>query len=358
MKPTRRTSGHRSAAVAAFLVCGSAVLLAVMKGPDGGGYTATDETVYSFVDISGASGGSAILSGTDDGTAVLTLPFAVRFYGQSYGLACASSNGALYFVSSVGECTGFDGDFANPDLTAAPVPNDRAAILPFWSDLTFQVPGGGAVFYQTLDAAPNRRFVVEWKDAYPPGSPNPVTFEIVLSEGTDRILFQYQSVDLGAGNPAHQGALATVGIRNAGGVARNQQLQWSYQVPVIRSRSAVLFSPADSTPPAVTAVATPAALWPPNGKKVNVTVRGRVADPGGVSAARFEVNDEYGAVQPFGPISLGADGTYSVAIPLVSDRLDGDLDGRTYTIVIVATDSVGNEGTARVSVIVPHDQRK
>ena len=49
--------------------------LGATKGPDAGGYSATDSTVYSLVDISGPSGGASVLSGTDDGVVALTIPF-------------------------------------------------------------------------------------------------------------------------------------------------------------------------------------------------------------------------------------------------------------------------------------------
>src|SRR5579872_6807198 len=81
------------------------------RGPDSGSYTATDSTVYSFVDISGAAGGASVLAGTDDGTAVLNLPFPFQFYGQTYTMACVGSNGALYFITSAAACGGFN-DFA------------------------------------------------------------------------------------------------------------------------------------------------------------------------------------------------------------------------------------------------------
>ena len=70
------------------------------RGPDGGGYTGTDVAVYSFIDVA-ASGGAAVLGGTDDGTAALMLPFAFTFYGQSYSMVCVSSNGAVYFIGQL-----------------------------------------------------------------------------------------------------------------------------------------------------------------------------------------------------------------------------------------------------------------
>lgn len=358
MESTLSVVGRRTIALVVLIACGSMLTWAAVKGPDAGGYTVTDESLYSFVDVSGASGGASLLAGTDDGTAALTLPFPVRFYGQTYPMACVSTNGALYLVASVNACSGFDADFANNDVTAVPVPNDVPALLPFWSDLTFQVPGAGAVFYQTLGAAPSRRFVVQWHQAYPQGSPNPVTFQVVLGEGLPGILFQYQQVELGGGNAADRGGLATIGIRNAGAVTTGQRLQWSDRVPVIQNRTALLFTMPDAAPPVVTASATPSLLWPPNGKAVAVVVRGTISDTSRIADARFVVTDEYGQVQPAGPIVVAADGSYVVSMELVASRHGSDRDGRTYSVVVIATDSAGNEGSATVSVIVPHDQRK
>jgi hypothetical protein len=358
MATTHRALERRLIALPAALACGSVLLWAATKGPDAGGYTGTDEAVYSFVDISGSSGGSSLLAGTDDGTAVLTLPFPVAFYAQSYTLACVSTNGAMYLVRSVGDCSGYEGDFANTDLTAAPVPKDGPALLPFWSDLTFQVPGAGSVLYQTMGSAPARRFIVQWHDAYPQGSANPVTFQVVLTERSPAILFQYKAVDLGAANPARSGAQATVGIRNTAAETTNHQIQWSHRAPVVHDRTALLFAPLDAAPPSVTAVVTPGVLWPPNGKVLQVVLSGTASDDKGLSGARFAVTDEYGLVQPSGAITVSADGTFRTTLSLVAGRHDDDKDGRKYTIVVVATDTAGKESTASAIVIVPHDQRK
>jgi hypothetical protein len=185
-----------------------------------------------------------------------------------------------------------------------------------------------------------------------------VTFQIVLTEGSNAVLFQYRSVDLGAGNPATSGAQATVGIRNAAGMAHNQQIQWSYRVPVIHDKTALLFQVLDSTAPEVTAAVTPAVLWPPNGQTMDVILSGTITDNRGLAGARYVVTDEYGLPQPAGVITLAADGSYSVTLPLVADRHSDDKDGRKYTIVVLATDLVGNEGTATTAVTVLHDQRK
>jgi hypothetical protein len=343
----------------AAIACSTAVVWATTKGPDAGGYSATDEVVYSFADISGASGGVSVLAGTDDATAVLTLPFEFRFYGGNYPLACVSSNGAMYFVTDPSHCAGFEADFANVDITAAPVPNDRPAALPFWTDLTFQVAGGGAVFYQTLGSAPARRFIVQWNNAYPQGSSTPVTFQAILAEQGNRLLFQYKNVTLGAGDPARNGGRSTVGIRNGASPGNNQHLSWSFNAPVLNNDTAIAFSAAalDTAGPAIVATA-PATIWPPNGKTVPVRVQGTITDASGVDlgSARFAVTDEYGIAQPSGAITVAADGAFSVDVPLVASRLGNDADGRRYTITLTAADLLGNQGSATVIVVVPHDQ--
>jgi hypothetical protein len=229
--------------VALLLASMSAVVMATTKGPDSGGYAGTDATVYSFIDIAGGSGGASILAGSDDGTATLTLPFAFQFYGQGYTLVCVSANGAVYFVPSDAACVGLN-DFANTDLSVVGPPTDPPAVLPLWSDLTFQVAGAGAVYYQTLGSSPNRRFVVQWNNAYPQGSQNPVTFQVILSEGSNAILFQYKTVALGAGNRASNGGEATIGIRNRQAVTTQQQVAWSFGVPVLADNTALLFEKA------------------------------------------------------------------------------------------------------------------
>lgn len=236
---------RRRALRLAALVLGTAVVSAATKGPDAGGYTASDGVVYSMVDISGSGGGISVLAGVDDGAVPLVVPFPFRFYGRTYTIVCASASGALYFVESADACGGLE-DFGNADLTSAPTVRDLPAVLPLWSDLTFDAPGAGAVFYQTVGAPGDRRFVVQWKDAYPQGSPNPVTFQVLLSETTGAVLFQYQTVALGAGNPASQGRQATVGIRNTQGVATQQQIAWSFQAPVLDDATALAFSQAVS----------------------------------------------------------------------------------------------------------------
>jgi hypothetical protein len=358
-----------------LVACATAAGWAATRGPDIAGYVATDAAVFSFVDIAGGSGGASVLAGTDDGTAPLAIPFVFQFYGHAYSFVCVSTNGAMYFVPNSGACSAVANDFANVDITAAGVPGDLPALLPLWTDLTFHVAGAGALFYQTLGVAGHRQFVVQWNNAYPQGSPNPVTFQVILTEGTNEIAFQYKKVGLGGGNPATNGAQATVGIRNTSGFQNQQQIPWSFSVPVLADSTAIVFS-GESTPPLITATATPSTLWPPNGKVVRVTVSGSMTDTGGVDAASgtYNVADSFGEADTKGTFTIQPDGRYSFTIGLTAsnhqpnktDKADkrnqnerggGKPATRTYTITVAAKDIRGIAATKAVTVTVPVNGR-
>src|SRR5215475_941908 len=93
-------TGIRRTGRAILLTLLAATIIAATKGPDAGGYTASDSVVYSLADLSLGSGGASVLAGVDDGLAALTIPFTFQFYGRAYTVVCASSNGALYFVNA------------------------------------------------------------------------------------------------------------------------------------------------------------------------------------------------------------------------------------------------------------------
>jgi hypothetical protein len=122
--------------------------------------------------------------------------------------------------------------------------------------LSFQVPGADALYYQSQGTPGSRKFILQWNNAFPAASPNPVTFEVVLYEGSNQILFQYQTVNLGAGNPANNGRLATIGIRNSNGIATGQQIQWSYDAAVLNNSTALLFPPPGGSQTSVNLITT------------------------------------------------------------------------------------------------------
>jgi hypothetical protein len=125
---------------------------------------------------------------------------------------------------------------------------------------------------------------------------------------------------------------------------------------------AVTITDINGTPqmtPNVTCAAEPTTLWPPNGKPVVVTVSGTVTpgtQPIPSSGSTYAVVDEYSKIQSSGSITVGAGGGYSFGVTLLARRNGNDMDGRMYSIVVDARDSIGNVGTCSLVVTVPHDQ--
>ena len=221
----------------------SLILLAILAsvsawssdiGPDTYGYKATDDTPYSFVDISGT--GAAALGGADDDRISINIGFPFAFYGKVYSEVCISSNGLLSF----GGCNLMD--FANQDLTGTATAGDLPTVAPLWFDLTFAVSGAGSVRYQTLGQPGSRRFIVQWQNAFVLNGSKGLSFQTILQEADSGILFQYLDIDAGAGSKASFGGIATVGLRDTGGQATGRVLQWSYKSPVLKNGQAILFS--------------------------------------------------------------------------------------------------------------------
>ncbi|MEK7404195.1 MAG: hypothetical protein AAB225_03730 [Acidobacteriota bacterium] len=236
---TVQSARLRGVGVPVWILLAAATGWAASVGPDAFGYVANDATVYSFVDI--ASTGVGVLAGADDDKAIVNIGFAFQFYGQSYTSLCLSTNGLISF----GGC---NIAFANQDLTASSPPGNFPTVAPLWSDLSFAARGSGAIHYQTLGAAPNRQFVVQWTNAFPINAPEGVTFQAIFFESSSRILFQYKDVNAGAGSPVSLGGRATVAIRDASGQANGRRIQWSYNVPVLKDGMALEFLPLGIAP--------------------------------------------------------------------------------------------------------------
>jgi len=120
-----------------------------------------------------------------------------------------------------------------------------------------------------------------------------------------------------------------------------------------------LAKPSCTAAPVVMLSITQTQLWPPNGKMVPVTASGTITESQvacTLKSAAYDVTDEYGAVQPSGPVIVGAGGAYSFTVLLEAARLGSDLDGRSYRLTVSASNNTGATGSAASTVIVPHDQ--
>jgi hypothetical protein len=212
--------------------------------PDPFGYQCEDWVPRTWITATQNTG----LSG-DDQVVPVPIGFTFSFYGQNFTTANVSSNGNLQFTTS---STAFS------NVCPLPASALGLAIHLFWDDL--YLPAGGAVYYDTVGSAPNRIFVVEFRDVPHIGtSPSGGTFEVQLEESTGDIWLLYQDVDFGSSS-WNNGASASVGIQNAtGGYA----LQYSCNEAVLAAGRVVhIFRPSGTATPTPTPTNTPVGPTP------------------------------------------------------------------------------------------------
>ncbi len=135
----------------------------------------------------------------DDSYIAVELPFDFSFYGRSHRTAYVSTNGFVSFGAG-------SSSYSNGSLPSTSGPN--GAIYALWDDL--EVSSGG-LLTTTVGAAPDRSFVIEWREARRLGTTTPLSFEIVLHENGEADV-RYR--DRGGGA---YGAGATVGTESHDG---------------------------------------------------------------------------------------------------------------------------------------------
>jgi hypothetical protein len=170
------------------------------------------------------------LSG-DDNSRLVQLPFAFPFYGANYSQLHISTNGYANFLAG-------NSVWSNSAIPSTAPPN--AAIYPFWDDLV--IDSQSQVLTRALGTAPNRIFVVEWRNAhfYADVSQRVRVALALFEDG--RILTQYGNVGTSA---RQQGNSATIGIENATGTVA---FQYSYDEPVVQEGLSILFQPPVAAP--------------------------------------------------------------------------------------------------------------
>jgi hypothetical protein len=202
-------------------------------GFDGPGNGATG---YDWVDITATGTPLDMLGSGFPVNVPIGFPF--TYYGQTSDQIVASLEGGFLFGVTEGYLTFQNTSLPNPDI--------GAAILPYWTDIEYPQPEDGNTYVQTLGTAPNRRFVIEWFNVpivIGGIAQDGATFEAILHEGSNQIVFQYADTDVG--DPArNDGITATIGLNPPPGV--EAALQYSYLTASVSGGRAILFSP--STP--------------------------------------------------------------------------------------------------------------
>ncbi|HEY0639389.1 MAG TPA: carboxypeptidase regulatory-like domain-containing protein [Pseudonocardiaceae bacterium] len=231
----------------------------------------------------------------DDAAAAVTLPFAFNYYGTSYNRAFVATNGHLNFGAS-------STSFSNVAVPSTTTPN--AAIYPFWDDFVV-TSGTGSIRTETVGAAPNRSFIVEWRNAaFYASRTNLVDFQIQLNEDGS-IVTRYRNLNA---DPIELGNSATVGIENAAGTVG---LQYSFNAANLANDKSVKFLP------------------PPSG-----VVTGTVTDANDGQPVEGATVRALNGTTVVGTTTTAANGTYSLRLLL-----------GTYTIEIGKTNYGTNSGT-------------
>jgi hypothetical protein len=175
-----------------LLICTVPAAAAVF-GPDGGGYTADTGATFAWVDATG--GTSAAIFDDDSVSLALPIGFTFNFYGTDYTEFYVTTNGNVFFgSSSFSRAYNYSFQLADPANCIYAYAGDRAVL----EDLD------GDIFYTVTGTEPNRTLVIEWYrmqqiyygDALPTWEDLQADVEVILYEGTNNILVQYDNLGI------------------------------------------------------------------------------------------------------------------------------------------------------------------
>ncbi len=180
---------------------------------------------FNWIEISGTG---TPLSPGDDASSPVSLPFSFEFYGTNYSQINVNSNGNLRPGNALIRAS---------NVSIPTTGTTEEIIAAYWDD--FNPPLGGNVYTQSIGTSPNRTFIIEWyKVPHFDHSIGDATFEIILHEGSNEIVFQYLDVNLGI--PAlDNGISATVGIQSVPNACESKL--YSFNQAVLSDQLAIQF---------------------------------------------------------------------------------------------------------------------
>lgn len=284
---------------------------------------------------------------TEDSLFLTDIGFDVSLYDSSVSQVEVSSDGFVSFSP------GFENS-ANVALPSEDFPSP--AIAAFWDDLQVRPERGGGIFVQTIGDYPRREFVIEfYKLNHWDNLIGEVTFEVVLFEGSNNILLQYQDTVFG-GYASDDGGGATVGIQghimNAAGELGLVASQISFDQPVISDGLAILFDPDYVTPDISIPKADKPGFNPGAGETVSLSAS--VSDTRCTPATAFELVDATrNAVRR---IDAGAGSGLSTALWDGKNDAGEPVPPGSYSVVAYASDGLATSSRDSLENLLPTDR--
>lgn len=260
------------------------------------------------------------------------LGFNFNFEGNTYDRVNVYFNGFLLFGQAGSQKVGYS---SAGNIASTSLPNNVIALA--WTDWDLS-KSPDAIRYETIGAAPNRKFVLQFNNAPEYAGTGMLTSQVVLSEGSNDITIYTTSMTVR--NSSH---FVTQGIENALGTQATYDSVLNVNTGIVSRRvknffslqnDAVRFSPIstkDEVPPTITA---------PNDTTAN-------NDPGLASAvvavSAPAVSDNCSAVTVTGVRSDGVpslDAPYPVGVTTITwTAKDADQNAATATQTVTVIDN-------------------
>jgi hypothetical protein len=226
-------------------------------------------------DYSYSLGAGTMISGTYDignhcdiCATVITLPFTVDLYGQSFTTAQAGSKGYLAFGTA----------YLPFDVQCLPFSSATYVMAPFWVD-QYTAPHCTTcgIYTATLGTAPNRTFIVEYRTLYfnQQNTTHTLDYEIQMQEGQSTFKYVYGLIT----SYANTDSALTIGVQKSTNppvytryycdpsghtppAIAGQQLTWTY-TPCGTATATVTRTIAASSTPTVTPGVPTSTVGPP-----------------------------------------------------------------------------------------------
>ena len=162
-------------------------------------------------------------------------PFPINYYGASYNSIRIMENGIISFSHALK----YGDDYYSNFMLNTNYPNN--VVAPFATGLNSY--WGGGIYHHTTGVTPHRKFVIQWNrmNSGRSETEEAYTFQIVFTENSDDIIFQYKDVDYD--NEAKYqdfGAGSVIGLKNQDGT---KSTIYSIKSSSVNNETAIIFTP-------------------------------------------------------------------------------------------------------------------